>query len=1472
MGVDNQSDFKPPAPENAKTAGTKSPETKPASEFISTVRQKVKSILNRWKGGHHSQEIFQDLGSIEIPQDQNPELPPSVDQPSEIANQDTHHHLETVTVTPDIVQQDQKEISALTQEIQQLQTESLPAPESASKKLFPDRPSLYAQHHQEYDQERKTVKGEIARLKDIVELKMAGVKKAAYTYDGLRSRGINRDQIMKNDTGEFPRISQTLIDNWGSDSKEYQRIHFYTDLPKNIDRLYSIGEFDLDSFSSDEKFSSTKMVASILSHQTDEQFQQTREKLNNFPFLSGSYTLRFFFNKELSPDTFDALSYLKKEYFSDPQNEAKIELFSSKGYLSKDDLFSGLTHEGYSDGVTKLVKTLISSGVNGDKKIEIPSELLKFSREDESEFLHCLSGLKDRDEQNFLVGKMRFSNREEDLISHYFDNHHQPKFDFYRDFISSSEPSNTAVAIPSRVLESIEDQESRSFFEVVSGLPERQFQKYFLNLKDKGHNPSDYIYNGKIDFSFYRTLLCDQNIDAKPIPIEHLSHLPEDQQRLISLTSRMTALHPVNAAESRELIFRNYRNFDLFFDKKNQLTSYFFETCAQQHQSPLSDTEVLKSNLTPELLATFSPEDQKLWNIIFSFKNADMRLSAFVVNNRQQFDVFFDSESKPTSLFFKTLVAKTYFQDLSNSSFIRSNLVPELISTFSSDDQLLWNGVLGMKNIDTSTLKLIIEKYSQTDLYFNQSNQPTSLLFESLIKDKNNQLTLTNFDILRPNLTPETLSTFSPEDQKFWSGILALKSLDPVSLGLIINHKNRDVVKQYFNNQNQPTSFFFKDLIQINSESKNSAIFDILKSNLTPEALSTFSPEDQKLFGFILGLEYKNKSEIINFLFAKGENPNRYIDNNSLNIFFYKEFAQQYPSSFIDFFSKEDWRFAFGNDTVDDLLNALPKSTDEKRNAFTHNEYDRTTQFFQFLIRDQNSGFKFDSTHIKIATDYIKNYGLSRSLLFYNYFQKVSLYEQGLITSLPPEISASRIFSREDLRREIRDTQKKCFGAKPLTDINNLSPFQLNLLSIATGHSVNRWTRIPIERITADFSQDLANGYIAPLSPEFHSESISSSSVKVETEQKFSEVKNLALIKQEILSSIDEKEDISFEKTDLLNILSPKLTSLSEKIQTIPESKRQFIQKQIDAYKQQIDLVSGSGSIDTLLSNLIAFNINLGETQDQFNSILRRLVFKKVFLKHQESPHWQEDIKYSLEKDDTVSAVNNVLNLLNNTIKDHALNFESKNQDGYWSESTFEAMKKYSSVFKKNLSLPTFINDLQTLKENFVVTQLDINQTVKLIPDRGLVGEMSGYMADVCYTKVYPLLKQYPGLVPYKFVSNPESENPEFIGSTLVFQVEDADNQPVFLIRAFDIPQEQSINIGDFFETFVNHLSSIAKKVGIKKIITAGTSGTISNYPTTNNYVINKYVKDRENVPLKNNFNFNGYDITNQCYLVRDLS
>jgi len=1016
---------------------------------------------------------------------------------------------------------------------------------------------LYMKHFSSYEEELKTKEGKKTRQQDIKALQQERVINAAQVYDGLRSRGISRAQIMENDDHSSSRLGDKKLDSY---------IYVDSSIIKGIDRLDSLGEFESKSFNSDDAFKQLFTNAGFVSHSPDSVFAETKNKLTQYTFLPIPQTISYFLSSDgLSSESITALDYLKNNFFYNSSNEKKLtEVLSISDYhYDRRPDFAVFVNSNHNyRHLFPLISSIAISDINNQERIEFPSEILSFAKEEEIDQINCLLNLTDRQQQAFFCKNIIDFYPRESFIKKYFDENHQPNLEFYKHYLSHSETISQKVTIPQNLLDSISDQTTKDFYQFLSNLQDGQIQHYILAYADKRSlSPSSFFYEGKL---------------------------------------------------------------------------------------------------------TYQP-------------------------------------------------------------------------------QHLFRDILLQKNIINNPLKI---------------------------------------------------------DQ-------------------------------------------IKDLITSESDQR-----DILAASRISEATAR---------------EF--------FLYQYPEERVKFLDqNNEFTPYFYKKYAQTYPENFIKYHDRHSWVLVFGQETISGLLNSLPTSTDEKRNAFTHNEYDRTSKFFEFLVTDKNSGFQLNQEHLKIATEYIKNFGLAKSAKFYQYFQVLYLYEKENTPQLPEELLQSGIFSIEDLRREVKKIQKICFSPEPLTDLSNLTPFQIESLSIATGHSVNRFTRIPIQTIISDFSQNLSNGEINPLPSEFYPEIISTNSIKVETDKKISDSQPLTVLSEEILKAIVDGNDISSEKSILIEMFNQRASRLSSSDSGGNSKKQEYLQKQINAFIQEIELISSSDSVDGLLSKLIPFTLGLGADQEKYNSILRQLVFKKVFDKHQNSPGWKENIKNSLESNNTPVAVSQMTDLINNTIKDHVLNFETKNQDGYWSESTFEVVKKYSTPFKKNLSFQSFINELNSYRESFVVIQLGQNQTTAIIPDRGLIGEMSGYMADVCYTKVYPLLKTYPDLVPYKFVANSKSENPEFIGSTLVFKVEDADNQPVFLIRAFDIPNEQSVDIGKFFESFIDHLAPIAKNMGIKKIITAGTQGTISNYSVTNNYVISRYVRDQKNIPLKETFNFNGYDITHQCYLVRDIS
>lgn len=692
-------------------------------------------------------------------------------------------------------------------------------------------------------------------------------------------------------------------------------------------------------------------------------------------------------------------------------------------------------------------------------------------------------------------------------------------------------------------------------------------------------------------------------------------------------------------------------------------------------------------------------------------------------------------------------------------------------------------------------------------------------------------------------------------DQMFWKVLDKYKEEDSNAKNFLI--ASRDKIGDLFTDQLDYKIDYFIKIYQYYGNFRK----------IPEDIFEKFSPNDQKFWGLITG---EIDPYLKGFLIKSKPKFDQYVSGDNFNKKFFDDLNEDTPIGFsrylLDRASKEDWKTVFGNEKVDTLLKSLPTATDEKRNAFTHNEYDRTSLFFKNLqAHSQEIGFKLTSEEISIATDYIKNFGLSKTPEVYRIFREFTKYNNHTLKNISQEYLDLGINSIDQLKDLVNNVRQLCLDSKPLTDVSNLSKLEIGLLSMVTGHSANRWTRQPIEQIINDFTKDLSEGKIAPLSPEFTTSTVSVDKVLIKNNTDLSENNNYQTVSNEILSGILKTGTVDDLKESSNNLLNKKIEELSL---TEPND---FIKKQLEIFKSGKEIVQKSESVDSLLESLLSLNINFGREQEKYNSVLRQLVYRKVLTKHN-SPDFVERLRSNLENNQGPQAVSDSLNFLNNLVKDHALNFETNNEEKYWTDKTFATIKKYSKVFKKNLNISLYTKELESISSQFEHIKSDTNLDIEMIPDRGLIGEMAGYMADVCYTKVYPLLKQYPNLVPYKFISKSDDGNSELIGSTLVFKVDTKDGEPALLIRAFDVPLEQTIDIGGFFEKFVDSLSVTAKKMGINKIIAAGTSGTISNYSLTTNYVTDNYVKEKGNIPLKEAFDFNNYNITNQTYLIRDLS
>jgi hypothetical protein len=581
-----------------------------------------------------------------------------------------------------------------------------------------------------------------------------------------------------------------------------------------------------------------------------------------------------------------------------------------------------------------------------------------------------------------------------------------------------------------------------------------------------------------------------------------------------------------------------------------------------------------------------------------------------------------------------------------------------------------------------------------------------------------------------------------------------------------------------------------------------------------------------------------------------------------------KDCVNGLPSMISDYANREMLKELIGERNFQEFLEALPKSDllDEKRNAFTHNEYDRTSALVKVLTESGVCGSFVEALDFQILREYIKDFGLSKTPILYSYYRNIKLFESGLISSLPDEQVSINFGTIGELKKKIKDLKNGLFSTKSLKEIPILSDLELEILSLSTGKSVHSHDsgRPSLKQIIDYFNLQMKNGEIAEVPEEYDSMVFKMNEVRMEFQSE--EVKErYFLLKEQVLLAQDDNM-LELVSSKAIEVFERKLSEL--KVLTVSgnekKSKLDFFSRQIELFQKNIEKLKAVANIDEFLEILLSITPVLSEIVP----IMRVLVFAKIFEKHE----FSNDMLSGLRSEEiTVSGLMALDNILSNYIKDHVLSKESDNKENYWSRSAWDKIKKskksgfyFFKLFSKD------IEEVRLAVSKIKIEETDAVKKISVIPDRGFAGEMSAYLGNVCYSAENPLLSRFPNLVPYKFVMG-GGKDKEFVGSLLVFELESLNGEKVLLIRPINIPNERMFDVGKFFEKFVNKLVVTAKKRGIKKILIPNDDGAISNYPMIRAYLRPKYLTGKAPVPLKERFAFNGHDITNRCFTVREI-
>lgn len=1022
------------------------------------------------------------------------------------------------------------------------------------------------------------------------------------------------------------------------------------------------------------------------------------------------------------------------------------------------------------------------------------------------------------------------------------------KTEFLNDLITSGIPVNEKIM--KRLISSCTDQESLS--------PELIF-KYYDDL-----NTEAVQMLADLPDEFVLTLTPEEQSQ-----IGFIKNLPEDLRRIFFIH--------VDKGDFSKYISNGMPTVD--FASRTLSNGYFNQA---------------RGLFTDQLLSTFSPEDQEFFKVCLDLPP---EIANLMKGNQSEWKGYF-KDGKPTSRLLRMVTQAT---ELGGDSGMIYKLLPLVdMNTFSSEDRTFWEFYKdnrlnsGMRNYLFNKVYLSNARERFSDLIVN--GKPTPMFLTELSSGNVNIL---EFQTIREVLPQIKIEDMPANEQDFWRFYPKIdnRRTEAIRDYLLIN---KDRFSEFIEGD-KPTVKLLNNASEVTDGLVDTVLIHQILDRMDKSKLSS---EDTIFWDYFL----KNSMNANSLFVLKNRDQfPKMIENGNETPLFYQLLASQEPGRMLQLPREKQglsakqyqdiWRSAVGKEVMDGFLSALPKATDEARNAFTGNEYDRTSQFLTYL-EDRMSPDDFGLNHAEfsIMTDYVKQFGLARNESIYKYYRQLHMFEHGKIPDLPQEMKDLAVTSIPEMVQRISEIRKIVFGETQLTntaELRGLTPFQVQLLANVTRYDSARFGAGNAGNLAekiAQFSNQLDQGSIAPLPEGYIADTIETSNVKVEFNAEAIKA-DYEVLKGEILESIDNPPTSEQLTGAIKAVLERRIGKINETLGRVSNPKAvDAMTRDLSNLHSYIERIDQIKDLDSLTLSLLGMNFSNedragGEDFIGIDSIMRRVILSKLYQRINRSPGFVENTRIKLSKDEiTAEGIDEIVLTVDEMVKNHVLSLDFNNKERYWDPEVFKTIVGNESLRKNFRRITERFNPhaekLRQEQARFVKTQTGKVSDVRIVPDRGLIGEMAGYLADVCYIRVPDLLKNYSGqsaerpiVIPYKFLTtDKESGEANFLGSVLVFEVQTANGEPALLVRALDIPNESDIDIKKFTESLLDKFEEVGKRRGKNKVLVAGTAGTISNYSATTGHVLGTYVRGKEPEPVSPKFDFNGYDITNSVYIAREVS
>lgn len=165
-------------------------------------------------------------------------------------------------------------------------------------------------------------------------------------------------------------------------------------------------------------------------------------------------------------------------------------------------------------------------------------------------------------------------------------------------------------------------------------------------------------------------------------------------------------------------------------------------------------------------------------------------------------------------------------------------------------------------------------------------------------------------------------------------------------------------------------------------------------------------------------------------------------------------------------------------------------------------------------------------------------------------------------------------------------------------------------------------------------------------------------------------------------------------------------------------------------------------------------------------------------------------------------------------------------------------------------------------------------QTIRFLPTRGALMELSGHIADACWaSKHESLAGLHPNTTAVIFIQNPDTSARRMAGATFLIETTSEEGEPLLVIRGLNPLQNiiTGLDQKSFVDEFTAYAREIAEDQGrrLAIVIDDHSGGSSTNRPTLFAY-LSELKAELPQVRLASTLDttINGYNIVNDTYLI----